>query len=424
MPGGTERGGHVAARLERVVRDESGRILATLIGLLGGDFDRAEEALQEALAVALARWERDGVPANPRAWLISTARHKALDRLRRESNFERKRGELRAETPAACAPEQELERQTVVDDRLRLIFTCCHPALAPEAQVALALRTLCGLTTEEIARAFLVPLPTMAQRLVRAKAKIRAARIPYRVPEESELPERLEAVLRTIYLIFNEGYAATGGDRLVRTELCGEAIRLGRIVLALLPRRSEAIGLVALMLLHHARRRARVDAAGELVRLADQERALWETSALREGLALVEEALGAGRPPGPFALQAAIVGVHARAARAEETDWRAIAALYDLLWRAEPSPVVALNRAVARAEAFGAAVGLADLDALRASGALDRYHLLPAARAELLARVGRRAEALAELDAALALVSQETERRFLVRRRAELADGA
>jgi len=409
------------AALERVVREESGRILATLIGLLGGDFDRAEEALQEALAVAAERWPADGVPSRPRAWLVTAARNRAIDRLRRESNFARKRGALAAESPDRAEPEPLADPAALPDDRLRLIFTCCHPALAVEAQVALALRTLCGLTTEEIARAFLVPVPTLAQRLVRAKAKIRKAGIPYRVPDEKELPARLDAVLRTLYLIFNEGYAATGGERLLRVELCREAIRLARLVVALLPGRAEAIGLLALLLLHDARRPARLDAAGELVRLPEQDRSLWDAGERSEGLALVENALRRGRPPGPFALQAAIAGVHLRAASAADTDWREIAALYDLLLAVEPSPVVALNRAVARAEAFGAEIGLAELARLAAENELGGYHLFHSARGELLARLGRRDEARAALERALAVVGNGAERRFLERRRAALA---
>jgi RNA polymerase sigma-70 factor (ECF subfamily) len=345
--------------------------------------------------------------------------------MRRSAAFARKSVELARELERAAADgDGDLDAApAITDDRLRLIFTCCHPALAAEAQVALALRTLCGLTSVEIARAFLVPVATVQQRLVRAKAKIRAARIAYRVPDAPELPERLEGVLRTIYLIFNEGHAATAGELPVRGELCREAIRLARLVDALLPGRAEVVGLLALMLLHDARRPARFDERGELVRLAEQDRSRWDGAAIREGLALVERALGLSRPPGAFALEAAIAGVHARAASAAETDWREVAALYDLLAVFAPSPVVALNRAVARAEAFGAELGLADLDALAATGEIARYHLLPAARGELLARLGRRAEALAALRAALELAGNAADRRFLVRRIAELEGG-
>jgi RNA polymerase sigma-70 factor (ECF subfamily) len=360
------------------------------------------------------------VPERPRAWIVSTARHKALDRLRRGANFARKRAELARELEASTPPAAIENEPAIADERLRLIFTCCHPALAVEAQIALALRTLCGLTSVEIARAFLLPVPTLQQRLVRAKAKIRAARIPYRVPDERELPARLDGVLRTIYLIFNEGHSATAGEPPLRIELCREAIRLARLVDALLPGRAEVVGLLALMLLHDARRAARFDAAGELVRLPEQDRALWDAAQIREGLALVERAIALERPPGAFALEAAIAGVHARAARAADTDWREVAALYDLLAIFAPSPVVALNRAVARAEALGAAVGLADLDALAASGELARYHLLPAARGELLARLGRRDEAVAALRAASALAGNGSERRFLARRIGEI----
>ena len=408
--------------VERIYRAEGGRVLATLIGLLG-DFDLAEEALQEALAVAVERWPVEGLPAQPRAWLVSTARFKAIDRLRRAALDRRKRQELASEGAAeATSPPVELAEieSGFPDERLRLIFTCCHPALAPETQVALSLRTLCGLQSEEIARALLVPVATLQQRLVRAKAKIRAARIPYRVPAEEELPARLEAVLRTIYLVFNEGYAPTAGERGVRADLCAEAIRLARLVVALLPARSEAIALLALMLLTDARRPERFDDAGELVLLEDQDRSRWERAKLRDGLTLVEQALRARRPPGPFALQAAIAGVHARAATASATDWREIAELYRLLEEVEPSPVVALNRAVAVAMTDGPAAGLALLDELNFGRRLAGYHLLPAARADLLRRLERHEEAAAAYREALALARTEPERRFLARRLGEV----
>jgi RNA polymerase sigma-70 factor (ECF subfamily) len=405
-------------------------MLSTLLSLLGGDLDRAEEALQEAAAAALEQWPASGVPANPRAWLVSTARFKTIDRLRRDRRFEERRPQIAAEAPAAVEPEVPpalAEDGHWPDDRLKLLFTCCHPALAPEAQVALALRTLSGLSTEEIARAFLTPVATLQQRIVRAKAKIRDAGIPYRVPPPELLPERLEAVARTLYLVFNEGYAATSGEALVRADLCREAIALARMLAALLPGRSEVLGLLALMLLADARRPARVDAAGELVRLEDQDRGLWNARAMREGLALVDEALRlAPRPPGPFAIQAAIAGVHARAARAEETDWREIVGLYRLLARVAPSPVVELNRAVALAEAFGAEHGLAHLDRIdpAALAALADYPPLPVVRGELLARLGRHEEARRELARARELAGSAPQRRHLERRLAELEAAA
>ena len=405
-------------------RELSFQALATLIRLLGTDIDLAEEALQEAWVVALAVWRRDGMPANPRAWLISTARHKALDVLRRRASFAAKAREVAHGTPAAAVPEPScLDGEGEPgDDRLRLIFTCCHPALGIEAQVALTLHTVCGLSTQEIARAFLVPVPTLAQRLVRTKRKIRAARIPYRVPPPEQRPERVAAVLCAIYLVFNEGYAATAGPDLLRPDLSAEAIRLGRLVAELLPDEVEAQGLLALMLLHEARRAARVDSAGELVLLERQDRERWDASKIAEGLVLVEQALGRLPPsgPGPYSLQAAIAACHAAAAAAEQTDWRQIAALYGLLARVQPSPIVELNRAVAVAQAEGLEPGLALLDALAASGTLDGYHLLPAARGDLLGRLGRRAESAAAYRQALSLASNPAERRFLERRLEEL----
>jgi RNA polymerase sigma-70 factor (ECF subfamily) len=407
--------------VEQVFRQERARMLATLIRILG-DIDLGEEALAAGLEAALAQWPSEGTPANPRAWLIRTARNKAIDQIRRRALLDEKRAEMA--TDAALDREgggNEIDDEVAVrDDQLRLIFTCCHPALAVEAQVALTLRTLCGLETEEIARAFLVPAPTMAQRLVRAKSKIREARIPYRVPDAEDLPERLDAVLAVVYLVFNEGYAASSGAELIRRELCAEAIRLARLLVELLPGESEARALLALMLLTDARRDARVDAGGEMVLLEDQDRSRWDRGAIQEGLALVEAVLRAG-PPGAYALQAAIAGVHARAARAEETDWREIAALYGVLRVANPSGVVALNHAAAVAMAEGPAAGLRLMDALAAEGSLAGYHLLPAARADLLRRLGRLPEAAAAYREALSLVGNDTDRRFLERRLAQVS---
>jgi len=400
--------------LDRLFCEESGRILASLIRLVG-DFDRAEEAMQEAFAVAAERWPIEGAPGNPRSWIVGTARHKALDRLRRERIFAAKAPLLREEeavdgTPGAIDASDELP-----DDRLSLVFTCCHPALALEAQVALTLHTLGGLTTEEVARAFLVPVPTIAQRLVRAKRKIRDAGIAYRVPAREELPERVEGVLATLYLVFNEGYAATAGDTLVRRDLSAEAIRLARLVAGLLSEEREARGLLALMLLTDARRDARVDARGDLVLLEDQDRSRWDRTAIAEGLALLPGALS-GSPPGPYAVEAAIAALHARAASPAETDWRQIAALYGTLEHVRPSPVVALNRAVAVAMSAGPEAGRPLIEEIEESGALAGYHLLHAAKADLLRRLGRHAEAAASYREALALAGNEPERRFLARR--------
>jgi len=403
--------------LETLYREERPRALATLIRLLR-DFDLAEDTLQEAFAAAVEQWPQAGVPANPCAWLVSTARHKAIDRLRRDRNFAAKQAEIAYLSETTSAPDPLDE--TFADDLLRLIFTCCHPALALEAQVALTLKTLCGLSVEEIARAFLVPPPTMAQRLVRAKGKILRAHIPYEVPGGDRLTERLDGVLRVVYLVFNEGYAATSGDALVRRELCTEGIRLGRLLVGLLPRVTEASGLLALMLLQDSRRAARVDAEGELVTLEDQDRSQWDRAQIAEGEALAEDAVRRGGA-GFYAIQAAIASLHAHAARAEETDWPQIAALYSLLLRLHPSPVVALNHAAAVAMGERLERGLRLIEQIEASGALSGYHLLPAAKADILRRLGRREDAAVAYERALELVTQEAERRYLRRRLREVA---
>jgi RNA polymerase sigma-70 factor, ECF subfamily len=405
--------------LELVYREERARALATLIRLLG-DFDLAEDALQDAFAAALLQWPREGTPGSPRAWLVSTARHKAIDRLRRDRRFAEKQAQIAHALPPEAEPAMEEGEGPFPDDRLRLIFTCCHPALALEAQVALTLKTLGGLAVEEIARAFLVTPATMAQRLVRAKGKIRGARIPYEVPAADRLQERLEGVLRVVYLLFNEGYAPTSGEGPLRRDLSAEAIRLGRLLRALLPRETEAAALLALMLLQDSRRDARFDGRGDLVTLEEQDRARWDAAQIAEGTALAEAALRQGGG-GFYALQAAIAAVHAQARRAADTDWRQIAILYALLMRLHPSPVVALNHAAAVAMADGPERGLALLRELERDGRLEGYYLLPAARADLLRRLGRRGEAAAAYQEALGGVANDSERRYLQRRLREVS---
>jgi RNA polymerase sigma-70 factor (ECF subfamily) len=405
------------AAIDTIYRTESRRVLATLIRLLG-DFDLAEEALHDAFATAVERWPDEGVPANPRAWLISTGRFKSVDRVRRRARFDAKLIELTERLASNMTPPPELDDEQVEDDRLRLIFTCCHPALAPDAQIALTLRAVCGLTTEEIARAFLTPAPTLAQRIVRAKNKIRDANIPYQIPPRSELHDRLDTVLHVIYLVFNEGYSASSGTSLTRHDLSGEAIRLGRLLVELLPE-PEAIGLLALMLLHDARRLARESSDGELRLLEEQDRSLWNREQIDEGRRLVEQVL-ASQPVGRYVLQAAIAAVHAESPNAATTDWRQIVGLYDILLRVDPTPVVELNRAVAVAMADGPAAGLALVDAILARDELTEYYLAHSARADLCRRLGQRADAIAAYERALELTRQEPERRFLARRLAAL----
>ncbi len=408
---------HVRNTVDAVYRSDSRHLFATLIRLLG-NFDVAEEALHDAFRAALEQWPRDGVPGNPRAWLISTGRFKAIDAIRRRARFESLPDDIDKRLVADASTPEAWNDESIEDDRLRLIFTCCHPALSAEAQVAMTLREVCGLTTEEVARAFLTSPPTVAQRIVRAKAKIRNARIPYEVPSAADLPDRLDAVLRVVYLVFNEGYSASSGAALIRYDLSSEAISLGRLLVELLSE-PEALGLLGLMLLHDSRRAARTSPSGELILLNDQDRALWNRAQIGEGLALVERGLAAGRV-GPYTIQAAIAAVHANAPDAAATDWGQIVALYDLLARAEPSPVVELNRAVAVAMRDGPSAGLALIDTIMERGDLSDYHLAHAARADLCRRLGQLEEARASYQRALSLTEQVPERRFLERRLAEL----
>ena len=409
-PTANDAAGAARDQVEAVYRSESRQVLATLIRLLK-DFDLAEDALHEAFAAAMEQWPRDGVPANPRSWLVSTGRFKAIDSIRRRARFDASLAEIAERLHSATSDPADYDDESVKDDRLRLIFTCCHPALSPDAQVALTLREVCGLTTEEIARAFLASPSTLAQRIVRAKGKIRDARIPYQVPAPSDLPDRLDSVLEVIYLVFNEGYSASSGASVTRSDLSAEAIRLGRLLLELLPE-PEAAGLLALMLLQESRRAARTSPAGDLILLEDQNRSLWNREYIAEGLALVERALSSRRF-GPYTLQAAIAAVHAEAPTAAATDWAQIVGLYDVLARAAPSPVIELNRAVALAMRDGALAGLTLIDGILARGELANYHLAHSARAELCRRLGRTAEAQVFYERALALTRQEPERRFL-----------
>jgi RNA polymerase sigma-70 factor (ECF subfamily) len=405
--------------VDTVYRSESRQVLATLVRLLG-DFETAEEALHDAFAVAVEQWTRDGVPANPRAWLVSTGRFKAIDGMRRRARFDASLTELARQVESSTDEAETWDDESVEDDRLRLIFTCCHPALAPEAQVAMTLREVCGLMTEEIARAFLTKPATVAQRIVRAKAKIRDAHIPYQVPSDADLPDRLDAVLRVVYLVFNEGYSSSFGGSLTRHDLSAEAIRLGRLLIKLLPE-PESMGLLALMLLHDSRRATRTSPTGDLILLENQDRALWNRDQITEGVSLVARALSSGQV-GPYTIQAAIAAAHAQASSSATTDWAQIVSLYDLLMRAEPSPVVELNRAVAVAMRDSPLAGLTLIDTILARGDLGNYHLAHAARADLCRRLDRTAEARASYERALGLTQQEPERRFLKKRLSELPD--
>ncbi|HKP15611.1 MAG TPA: RNA polymerase sigma factor [Gemmatimonadaceae bacterium] len=406
------------ATIERVYRTESRRVLASLIRLLG-DFDRAEEALQDAFAAALQQWPVNGVPANARAWLVSAGRFKTIDAARRDSRFDERRSVITDALEQRHAAQPELDDESLDDDWLRLIFTCCHPALSADVRIALTLREVCDLTTEQVARAFLSTAPTIAQRIVRAKAKIRDAQIPYAIPTRADMPARLDAVLHVLYLVYSEGYSATSGDAVVRTELTRESIRLGRLLLDLLPEEGEVAGLLALMLLHDSRRLTRTTTSSEIALLAKQDRSQWDRDAIAEGARLVERAMRSGRI-GPYTVQAAIAALHAEAPSAEATDWVQIAGLYDVLLRIEPTPIVELNRAVAVAMRDGAEAGLELIDGILSRGELDVYHLIHSARADLLARLGRREEAIAAYERALALATLEPERRFLARRISEL----
>ncbi len=408
-----------ADAVDRVFRTEFGRAVALVTRVLG-DIDLAEDAVQDAYATAVVRWPVDGVPDNPRAWIVTVARNRAIDRLRRRRALYEHTEELARRAEVEMAPYDNAEDDAIPDERLRLMFTCCHPALAPEAQVALTLRLVAGLTVPEIARALLSSEPAVAQRLVRGKRKLRVAGVPFRVPLDEDVPERLAIVLSVIYLVFNEGYVATTGDELRRNDVAGEAIRLGRVLTALMPDEPEALALLALMLLHGSRRRARTDAAGEVVLLADQDRALWDAAMIEEGLELTERALRMSRTPGSYTLQAAIAAVHARSRESGVTDWPQIAALYGVLMQVAPSPVVELNRAAAIALAEGPAAGLGGADRLAATGELDGHHLLHATRADLLAQLGRRGEAAAAYSRAIEIADNGAERRFLERRMAEL----
>jgi RNA polymerase sigma-70 factor (ECF subfamily) len=406
-----ETAAHVRDTVGAIYRSDSRRVLATLIRLLG-DFDLAEEALHDAFATAVEQWTERGIPASPRAWLISTGRFKAIDRLRKSARFET--ADVSALERLEVTETPDLEEDDVEDDRLRLIFTCCHPALSPDAQIALTLREVCGLTTEEVAHAFLTPPPTLAQRIVRAKSKIRDARIPYEIPSRSDLPARLDSVLHVIYLVFNEGYLASSGESLTRADLSGEAIHLGRLLVELMPE-PEAMGLLALMLLHESRRSSRATPSGEMILLEDQDRSQWDRAQIEEGVDLVEHALASHRF-GPYTLQAAIAAVHAEASSPRATDWPQIVGLYDVLLRTDPSPVIELNRAAAIAMRDGPEAGLALIDAILVRGDLTDYHLAHAARGDLCRRIGRTVEAIAAYERALELATQEPERRFIGRR--------